>query len=265
MPRVSAPSPRTPHFHSLPFSLFLLSPVPLLLLSAHSAGKIGKLYIQTFTHAQSHICRRTARLRQVQLSPVTRHTTTISSHSHVAPPLKKWKLYTCMHTLASTPTATQTHSHILAPLSLLGNLFTECWAHLRENLIETGANLMMARSGGALGPASPPVRLHLVVLTLNTLLLHFMPHASMQRCPLIHATLIVNPTFDMHRAHSILILFFLFVSSLPPLVSLPTTYPTLPLSSPLSSSRMDITPTDRRRKAEWTATTRTLCPKTLRT
>lgn len=70
---------------------------------------------------------------------------------------------------------------------------------------------MMARSGRAFSPASPTVRSHLVVLTLNTLLLHFMPHGSMQRCPLIHATLIVNPTFDMHRAHSILILFFLFV------------------------------------------------------
>lgn len=90
----------------------------------------------------------------------------------------------------------------------------ECWAHLRENLIEIGANLIMALSGRALSPASPPARLHLVVLALNTLLFHFMPHGSMQRCPLIRAMLIVNPTFDMHRAYSILILFFLFVSSL---------------------------------------------------
>lgn len=123
----------------------------------------------------------------------------------------------------NTHTISQSHS---GPLSLLGNLFTECWAHLWENLIETGANLMMARSSRALGPAPPPVRLHLVVLQLNTSLLHFMPHASSRRCPLIYATLIVNPTFDMHRARSILILFFLFVS--PPL--LPLFSPTLPLS-----------------------------------
>lgn len=38
----------------------------------------------------------------------------------------------------------------------------------------------------------------------------------MQGCPRIHATLIVNPTFDMHHARSVLILFFLFV--LPPLL-----------------------------------------------
>lgn len=158
----------------------------------------------------------------------------------------------------NTHTISQSHS---GPLSLPGNLFTECWAHLRENLIETGANLMMARSSRALGPAPPPVRLHLVVLQLNTSLLHFMPHASSQRCPLIYATLIVNPTFDMHRARSILILFFLFTPPPP----LPPFLPNASLVFPLSSFRMDTTPTGRRRKAESTATTRTLCPKTLRT
>lgn len=159
---------------------------------------------------------------------------------------------------------TNSHSYS-GPLSLLGNLFTEHWAHLRENLIETRANLMMAQSGGALGPASPPVWLHLVVLTLDTLLLHFMPHASMRRCPLIHATLIVNPTLDMHCAHSILILFFLFVS-LPPLLlpSLSTVCTSLVFLFPVSLSRMDITPIGPRRKVESTATTRTRCPKTLR-
>lgn len=167
------------------------------------------------------------------------------------------------HTRINTNTHTISQSYS-GPLSLLGNLFTECWAHLRENLIEAGANLMMARSGRALSPASPPVRLHLVVVALNTSLLHFMPHGSMQRCPLIHATLIVNLTFDMHRAHSILILFFLFVSSL--LLFAPHHLPNTSLALfPPSSSRMDITPTVRRRKVEWTATTRTLCPKTLRT
>lgn len=123
-----------------------------------------------------------------------------------------WKR-NCAHTRINTNTDTISQSYS-GPLSLLGNLFTECWTHLRENLIETGANLMMPQSGRALNPASPPVRLHLVVLTLNTLLLHFMPHGSMRHCALIHATLIVNPTFDMHSAHSILILLFLFVSTL---------------------------------------------------
>lgn len=123
----------------------------------------------------------------------------------------------------NTHTISQSHS---GPLSLPGNLFTECWAHLRESLIETGANLMMARSSRALGPAPPPVRLHLVVLQLNTSLLHFMPHASSQRCPLIYATLIVNPTFDMHRARSILILFFLFTPP-PPSPFSPQRFPCL--------------------------------------
>lgn len=181
----------------------------------------------------------------------------------------------CTHACTHTHTCINTNTHTISqsysgPLSLLGNLFTECWAHLRENLIETGANLMMAQSGRALSPASPPVRLHLVVLTLNTLLLHFMPHGSMRRCPLIHATLIVNPTFDMHHAHSILILFFLFLSSLLLFSHSPPFTQRSPCLSPpvpciLSSSRMDITPTGRRRKVEWTVTTRTLCPKTLRT
>lgn len=167
-----------------------------------------------------------------------------------------------------TRACTQIHKHpynlkvICDPLSPLGNLFMECWAHLRQNLIEIGANLIMARSSGALCPASPPASSHLVVLTAATLLFHFMPHGSAQRCPLIRATLIVNPTFDMHHAHSVLILFFLFVS--PPLL-LFTPSPPLPPPFPLSSSRMDITPTVRRRKVEWTAITRTPCPKTLRT
>uniref|UniRef100_A0A8C6UDT4 Xylosyltransferase 1 n=1 Tax=Neogobius melanostomus TaxID=47308 RepID=A0A8C6UDT4_9GOBI len=51
-----------------------------------------------------------------------------------------------------------------------------------------------------------------------------MAHGSMRSCPRIHATLIVNPTFDMHHACSVLILFScLFSPSLPP-------PPTLPLS-----------------------------------
>lgn len=112
------------------------------------------------------------------------------------------------------------------PLSPLGNLFMECWAHLRQNLIEIGANLIMARSGGALCPASPPASSHLVVLTATTLLFHFMPHGSAQRCPLIRAALIVNPTFDMHHAYSVLILFFLFGA--PPLLLFTPSSPPFP-------------------------------------
>lgn len=133
-----------------------------------------------------------------------------------------------VHMCAHTYTNWQSY---FGSLSLLGNLFTECWAHLRENLIETGANLMMAQSSSALGPASPPVRFHLVALTHNTLLLHFMPHGSMQCCPLLHATLIVNPTLDMRCFHSILILFSLFMSpfssSYPPSLLLTRCFPCL--------------------------------------
>lgn len=124
---------------------------------------------------------------------------------------------------------------------------------------------MMALRGRASSPASPPVRLHLEVFTLNTLLLHFMPHSSMQHCPLIHATLIVNPTFDMHHAHSVLILFFLFVPFLLLFPHPPPFSQHFPCLSPPLYCRMDITPTGQRRKVELTATMRTRCPKTLRT
>lgn len=138
---------------------------------------------------------------------------------------------------------------------------------MRQNLIEIGANLMMAQSGRALSPASPPARLHLEVLTLSTLLFHFIPDGSMQSSPPIRATLILNPTFDMHRCYSILILCFscLCPPSSSLLLHLPNTSLIFLLLFSLSSSRMDITPTGQRRKIEWTATTRTLCPKTLRT
>lgn len=125
---------------------------------------------------------------------------------------------------------------------------------------------MMTRSSTASSHAAPPVGLHLVGLILYTLLLHFMPHGSMQRCPLIHATLIVNPTFDMHQAHSILILFFMFVPCLLPFLY-PSPFSQLFPCPPVLTvcCRMDITPTGRKRKVELTATMKTRCPKTLRT
>lgn len=52
----------------------------------------------------------------------------------------------------------------------------------------------------------------------------------MQRCPLKHATLIVNPTFDMHHAHSVLILCFYACALPPPLSSPPPSTQLLPLS-----------------------------------
>lgn len=60
---------------------------------------------------------------------------------------------------------------------------------------------MMARRSTALSPVSLNVNLHLVVLTLSTSLFHFMPCGSLQCCPLIHATLIVNLTIDMQHAY----------------------------------------------------------------
>uniref|UniRef100_A0A667XT10 Xylosyltransferase 1 n=1 Tax=Myripristis murdjan TaxID=586833 RepID=A0A667XT10_9TELE len=68
-----------------------------------------------------------------------------------------------------------------------------------------------------------------------------MPHSSMRYCPVIRATLIVNPTFDMHLTRSALILFFLFVpppssssssfpAHLPPALSPTCFLPFLPFS-----------------------------------
>lgn len=164
---------------------------------------------------------------------------------------------------------TQNHTHqrmlIFGPLSPLGNLFTECWVHSGENLIETWANLMMAPSSKTAGPASAPVRLHLVGPTSNMLPLHFMPQGSMRCYTLIHATLIINLTSDMHLAHSNSNLVYLVFSSFFCASLYPKPLPCLSPLIPTISCRMDITPTDLRRKTESTATMRTLCPKTLRT
>lgn len=55
------------------------------------------------------------------------------------------------------------------------------WAHLREILIETGSNLMIATERRNPQPYITPIGLHRVVVTLDALLFHFMSHSSVQR------------------------------------------------------------------------------------
>lgn len=52
---------------------------------------------------------------------------------------------------------------------------------MREILIEIGANLMMAAVRRNPQHYITLVRFHHVVLTLDALLFHFMPHGSMRR------------------------------------------------------------------------------------
>lgn len=94
-----------PTFTHYPFSSFCspLCPSSAFRLYCWKDREIvhSDVHTRTHTHILSHICRRTALTSAA--FPVTRHTTTISSHSHVARPKKE--LYTCMHT------HTHTHKH----------------------------------------------------------------------------------------------------------------------------------------------------------
>lgn len=103
-----------------PLSLITLFPLSALLcaptlLSAYSTGKIGKLYIQTFTHTHNLIYADTS---------VTHHTATILSLSYLAPARKE--LYSSGHKRVYAQTQHTNSQSYSGLLSFLANLFTEC-------------------------------------------------------------------------------------------------------------------------------------------
>lgn len=103
MARVSAPPPRTPHFHSLP--LFSLPAAPLLCFQPILPERLGNC---TFRRSQAlYLIHADTR--------ATQHTSKNCAHA-----------------------CSQPGSGLLSFLVIC----LQSWAHFKENFIETGANLM---------------------------------------------------------------------------------------------------------------------------